>query len=625
MTSLQHEQIEHHLTTLRGLLAARAPFSSLPTEQRNQLAAAAQVLQFRPGDMVLDGFADPSSDVYMVLAGKVGLWHEVESRGHPDDTEERGAFFGFSAMLTGRSVGPRARALSDAVVARIPGPVADAAFQTPAGARFLTEHLLSFADRARNLPGFATVGALVDQEPTVVDADTPLVEVGRMLTERRQPGVVVQMPDASYGLVTDGSIRRLVLAEGLSRSAPASECLSRGVPVVQAGDSAGEVLIEILGAQTDAAIVTDRHGHLAGVVGLREFSLSPTTADVALHEQLRLAGSADELVERARQTPEVLSSLLYRGLSADKVIRVLSGLVDIVVRRALHLCFEQHPELPMEGFTWLALGSNGRREAVLSSDIESAVAFPDGTPEHVMDAYRAVFADVDRLLARAGFAGDDHGVSARHRILARTVGQWREAASGWLADPARDKGAIMISLLVDSRTVFGEPLLAETTEALNDLRRHPVTMRLLLNDALAERARHRQWDAPWRRSSTIDIKHDAVTPLVNLARWVGLAVHSGQLTTPDRLRAAAGTSLLTTRQGPVLAEAFEVLQRVRLRHQLMQWRRGEQPSDLIDVDALSPIDRSILGEAVREISQAQKRLGNVAAWSDTDDWQLGRP
>lgn len=608
---------------LARLLGEVAPFSSLSPSQVDALVAAAQLVEHKPGALVLDGFRSPSADVYVVVTGRIGLWQEVDAKGHPNEVQGPGAFFGFSAVLTGRAVGPLVRALTRTTVARIPGPVAEPAFETPTGARFLVEHLLSFAELANALPGFTTTGSLVDQDPVVVGADEPVREVARALTERRLPGVVVTLADGSYGLVTDGSIRRRVVVEGLSPDAPASEALARGVPVVQLGDSAGEVLLEVLEARTEAAIVTDRRGHLSGVVGLREFALSPTTADVALHEQLRLAPTGDELVQLARQVPDMLAQLLRHGLATAQVVKVHSALVDTLVRRSVELCLAGHDDLGTEEFTWLALGSNGRRESVLSSDIESAVVFPNGTSEERMLRYREVFADVDALLERTGLEGDGHAVSARHRILARTVDEWDAAAQQWLRDPWRDKGGVMISLLVDSRPIVGDPHLAEASARLLDLKSHPTTMRLLLNDALSTRARLRQREmVPWRRQARFDIKRDAVLPLVNMARWVGLAVRADRLSTPDRLRAAGGTSLLDERQAAVLAEAFDVLQRVRLRAQLLQVQSGLSPSDRIDLDLVSPIDRTIIGEAVHEITLAQRRLANLA---DTLETEVLRP
>ncbi|MBO3142025.1 putative nucleotidyltransferase substrate binding domain-containing protein [Dermatophilus congolensis] len=606
---------------LKTLLAEVSPFSALPLENRTRMAEAAEITTYQPGDLILDGFHHPATGVYLVMKGKVGIWQEVEAHGHPDDTLRTGGFCGFSAMLTGRTVGPRARALTKATIAFIPRHASSEAFLTSEGAQFITNHLLTLAEKTRQLPGFATTGSLIDQSPTVVDDTVPLVEVARELTQRRQPGVVVRRADGTFGLVTDGSIRRCVLAEGLPVTATAGEALARDVPTVQIGDSAGESLTQILTAKTEAAIVTDKFGDLRGVVGLREFSLSPTTADVALHEQLRLAASREELIQRSRQTPAVLSGLLSQGLAGAQVIRVHSGFGDAIVRRALELCLEEHPDLSMDGFTWLTLGSNGRRETALSSDMESAVVFLDDTDLTTRRRYRALFADVESLLEQAGFAGDDNGVSARRDIMSRTASAWQRATKAWLASPHENQGAIMISLFLDSRAVFGDVAAAAASFDLHQLRSHPATLRLLLGDALSQRPHARRHAPVFRREATFDIKKDALRPLVNLARWLGLAMQSTELSTADRLRAAEESFLLAPGQGTLLAEGFEVLQRVRLRSQIAQVQAGKPPTNTMRMSSMSPFDRSVLAEVVHEIIVAQRRLANVAAWSDTDDWR----
>nr|WP_277626777.1 putative nucleotidyltransferase substrate binding domain-containing protein [Arsenicicoccus piscis] len=272
------------------------------------------------------------------------------------------------------------------------------------------------------------------------------------------------------------------------------------------------------------------------------------------------------------------------------------------------------------------MGSNGRREAVLSSDVDSAVAFVDGTTDEQMAAYRAVFATVDVTLANAGLTSDKHGVSARSAAMSRTHTQWREAAHHWLLDPAEDKGAIMTSLLVDGRPIYGDPGLAAISTIFRDLREHPLTMRLLLIDALARRATLRSArEAPWRRSAHFDIKGHALLPLVNLARWSGLTARSTALSTVDRLHDAAGTPLLPDDTARTLAEVFEVLQRLRLRYQLLQLQEGRRPSDEVTFDLMSPIDRSIVVQAVREISTAQRRMANVAQFVDASEWTLPEP
>ena len=162
-----------------------------------------------------------------------------------------------------------------------------------------------------------------------------------------------------------------------------------------------------------------------------------------------------------------------------------------------------------------------------------------------------------------------------------------------------------------------------TATMLRTLPDHPGSMRLLLDAALENRARSRSTlDALTRRNSPFDVKRDALIALTNLARWAALLVRSPELSTPARLRAAAGTAVLPTALAHTLVESYEEIQRLRLSYQLMQIGEGRHPSDRLVVARMSSIDRSILGQAVREIANAQKRLANIAAYVSPEEWVL---
>ena len=345
------------------------------------------------------------------------------------------------------------------------------------------------------------------------------------------------------------------------------------------------------------------------------------TAGVALDEQLGTAGTVDDLATRAARVPGALGELLAGGLTSAKVIAVYSGYLDTIIRRAIGLVFAQHRELSVDAFTWLSLGSNGRREAVLSSDVDSAVAFDDAVDPDAIPAYRAAFGEVYRVLARAGLSADDHGATAQHALFARTNADWRAAAGQWLAAPAEHNGAMMTSLLVDARPIHGDPGLPAVTRVVGDLREHPGTMRLLLRESLARRARQPAGRRILvRREESFDVKENALLPVVNLARWSALSVGSAVLPTTDRLRAASGSAMVPDEQADVLVEVFDVLQRLRLRQQLLQHRAGERPSDVLLRARVSPIDRSVIRQAVREIATAQRRMDNVSHYVDIAEW-----
>ena len=152
----------------------------------------------------------------------------------------------------------------------------------------------------------------------------------------------------------------------------------------------------------------------------RHCAISPITVGVSLHEQLRRATSIEELAGFARRVPPMLGDRLSRGLAAGRVIAVYSGFLDTIIRRAIGLVFAGHPELSVDAFTWLSLGSNGRQEAVLSSDVDSAVAFDNSVDADTVVTYRAAFAEVSGVLATAGLSADDHGATAQQALFART-------------------------------------------------------------------------------------------------------------------------------------------------------------------------------------------------------------
>lgn len=610
-----------HAADLAAFLTEYPPFDALDAEALGKIARAARVQRFGDGELIHDAFVAPTDEVFVVVAGHVTLhWNTVgQVPAEPAEMLEPGAVFGFTAMLSERSLGPRAVAAGPATVARIPAALAGPAFTTPRGARFLAE-TTSVRRRSTELPTYSSVNELVASDPLVVDGSTPIGEVADQMTRRGTPAAVVRAGDEPFGLVTDALLRARVMVAGRPLSTPAREIMEPAAPTVPPQTSAAEALMLLLERDAEFLLVVEPNGRLRGVVCPRDFAISSITVGVSLHEQLRRATSIESLAGFARRVPPMLSDLLSSGLASGRVIAVYSSFLDTIIRRAIALMFARHPELSVDAFTWLSLGSNGRREAVLSSDMDSAVAFDDALPAHEFPAYRAAFGEVSGVLESAGLSADGHGATAQHERFSRTNAQWRAAGREWLADPVEHNGAMMTSLMVDGRPIHGDPGLPEVIRVFGHLRRHPGTMRLLLRESLSYRAKLRSAWFPARRPETFDIKSHALLPVVNIGRWAALSVGSAVLPTTERLRVASGSAMLPAESADTLIEVFEVLQRLRLRYQLAQYRAGETPTDVVELKRLSPLDRSVIAQAVREIAGAQRRMDNVSHFVAIEDW-----
>lgn len=615
---------DERMVSIAEFLSGYPPFDSLAADELARIAAASRLEDHASGSQIMDGFTDQVEELAVVVAGQVELWNSPDHKPDgPDEILGPGGVFGYSAMLTGSSIGPLAIAAGPVQACRIPGPIVRPVFSSLAGAEFLARKL-TVAQRTDSLSinDYGTVDELIRTAPVVGRGDMTVQQAAQKISEHHSGYIVIPCADGRFGVLTDRDIRARVVAAGGDLQQPVEQVMT--FPAITAATSApaSDVLVDILEQDLTCVPVVDPGGRLKGVVLPGDFVNAPAGVSVTLREQISRSDSIETLQERGRRMRYLVADLLRRGRPSFEVTAVLSVVTDALVRRALEMVLAEHPELDPAALTWLSLGSNARREPVLSSDVDSAVSFDESvsSPDE-MARYRAAFGEVGEVLRGCGLAGDRNGATAATPLFARTHGQWREAAQQWLVSPLDNKGMILASLLLDGRPIWGDPGATAVSEVFGELRKHPGTMRLLLAESLSYRAKVRSMrDVLSRRGGTFDIKGHALIPVINIARWAALSVQSPELGTRARLAAAAGSPMLTDDNAHTLIEVFEVLQKIRLTYQVAQVDRGEVATDVLTMQRLSPLDRSLVGQAVREVSAVQRRMENMSHYLSVKEW-----
>ena len=107
------------------------------------------------------------------------------------------------------------------------------------------------------------------------------------------------------------------------------------------------------------------------------------------------------------------------------------------------------------------------------------------------------------------------------------------------------------------------------------------------------------------------MKHGGITPITNLARTFAVASGVASNRTIDRLRAASSLGALDPDLAVGLEEAFRLLWRIRLRHQVRQLRAGDPADDQVDPRLLGPLTRRSLREAFKLITAGQRLLSTT--------------
>nr|WP_245556935.1 putative nucleotidyltransferase substrate binding domain-containing protein [Jongsikchunia kroppenstedtii] len=601
---------------LAAYLGEHAPFGAMPADSLLALGAAATEHTFRTGELIVDYLTGTPDEIWVVRSGSVALLGNRDTAGEPVDVVGPGGVFGYLALLSEGAVAFLALAGERTVAIRLPGAMVRSLFTDPSGLQYLattawdTIATRAPADRASTV----AVGAHVPRWPVFTAPDTSIRDAVRHMTDEHVSYTLVRDGSGrTVGIFTDRDLRTRVVAADCGLDQPISAVMSGPVQTVPADRIAATVLMDMLESGLRHMPVVDRRGAVLGVVEERDLVATSARQSFVVRRAIALAADTAELRAAFDRVDDLVVNLFRGGTDASGTSAVLSVMVDATVARALELELAERPQPWVRQFAWLTLGSVARREAMPSSDVDSAISWADDA-ELDPGQVRAMAARVQATLDECGLPSDTNGAVASSPRFSRSAGDWHRAAQDWLADPMSDRGLIMSSLLLDARVVHGNPALNSAPAAFSRMSiNHPNALRLQLLDALSGKPRVRSLrDIVARRGGTFDLKNHALSPIVNLSRWAGLTAGLGVATTPERLDAAVAQGALAERDARILAEVFAMVQRLRLSHQIDQLSAGQPPSDIVTMSQLSPLSRSLLTDGMREVAAVQRRVRHQA-------------
>jgi CBS domain-containing protein len=600
-------------------LIGHPPFDSLERSEVERLAAAAQDEFYASGATIFYQGAEPIQYLRMIRSGAV----EIVADGRVLDLLGEGELFGHSSMLSGLPTGFEARAAEDTLCYRIPAAIAEGSLSRPAGLRFVARSLLEpwaaeaagEASEPKVEPPLQPVGSLVRGEYVVCQPDTPIRDAAQRMAAAGATSVLVELGGGTLGIMTDRDLRARVIAAGLTGEEPVSEAMSAPAFTCAPDRLAGEVLLEMLDRGIRHFPVVTASGEILGVLEEMDLAAAQTRSSFFRRRRIALAGSVGELVDVARELRPAVVAMYDAGIAPQRIAAVYSVVVDALTRRLLELAIAAKGD-PGADFAWLALGSQARREALPSSDVDSAIVwFGEVSEDEVRPRLHAIATTVVEGLAACGLQADVHGASASDLPFVRSLVSWQRVVRSWIADPTQDKALILVSVLVDSRPVWGVHTGTPVADTFRLAPSNPALLRLLARFALSHRPptgflRGLVVESSGEHRGQLDLKHGGMLPIVDLARWAGMAAGVTSASTTERLRLAAAAETVPEGDARTLEDAFELITALRVEHQVARLRAGKPPDDHFDPEKLSSLTRTHLREAFRAVSSIQRRIAS---------------
>jgi CBS domain-containing protein len=596
-------------------LRRHPPFDTLDDSLLAAVAASAEIERHAAGELILETAAATAAHAWVVRRGSVELLVD----GRVVDVLGEGEMIGFASLLQQEPFGFVARAAEQTVAYRFPERAIRPVLERPAAVGFIARalsrgiRLLAHEREPPPAPGGRPVRELIRAPALVCAPETGVQEAARRMVAAGATCVVVELGDG-LGIVTDRDIRTRVVAAGVDAGTPLSAVMTTPAWTFAAERSGTEALLEMLDHGIRHLPVIEAGGRLIGVLDDVDLMASERRAPFRLRALIARSTDAAAVAETALELPGAVIALYDAGLPAAALSRTIASIHDTITRRLIELA---HAELgpPPVPYTWLALGSFARLEPFPSSDVDCALAWDGRDDDRAVNEWtmRLAVRVLDGLAA-SGLHPDRRGAVASSALFRRSIGAWRQAARAWVEEPDRDRGLMLLSVVVESVPVWGATnaaeLLAATFARLPD---RELMLRRVAVAALAERPPtgfRRQFVLHYggERGRALDIKRAGLLPIEALARWSGLVAGVGAASTRARLDASEAAGTLSAGDAATLADAFELFCALRMEHQVEQLRAGATPDELIDPRTLTPLTRTALKDAFRAVARVQRGI-----------------
>ncbi|WP_417601234.1 putative nucleotidyltransferase substrate binding domain-containing protein [Pararhodobacter oceanensis] len=587
------------------------PYDSLPLDELVQTATSFSRREYKPGEQVYTK-GDPLDGIYLVKRGTIevtdGVGVTVSILGPRNSFGERGL------LRDGRAV-TSATATEDSVVLVLPEVQWRHLIAVkPAFERFFSRSRA--ADARGNELSTLKVSDLMARNPVTIAMEASIAQAARLMRDNHISSLAVTEGGVLKGIVTTGDLTARVLAEGLGGETLVGQVMTRD-PLALGPDALGSDILHAMLERRIGHVPVVQDGKLKGIVTQTDLTRYQAVNSAQLVRDAAESNTADEMAQVTARIPKLLSQLVAANNAHEVVTRLITDVADTVTRRLLRLAEAQLGPAPVP-YLWLACGSQGRQEQTGVSDQDNCLILDDSVTEDDMDYFHALARFVSDGMNTAGYVYCPGDMMATNPRWCQPLRVWRRYFDSWITSPSTE-AQMLASVMFDLRPIGGHMTLFRDLEeeTLAAASRNSIFVAHMISNSL----KHQPPLGLLRGFATIrsgefknhiDMKHNGVVPVADLARVYALQARLPETNTRARIEAAEAAGVISVSGARDLVDAYDFIAQLRLEAQADLVKAGRRPDNFLAPSDLSDFERSHLRDAFVVVRTMQSALGQRA-------------
>lgn len=609
------------------------PFNLLQKDELVTISQNVKVIYLEENEFIFRQDDDVHDAFYIVKDGAIGVFRDNTIL---VDKCDEGDIFGLRAIVVKDNYLLSAKAIEESIIYSISSNLLESIIEKNIKAnKFL---IASFATNTRNPYSkddkgvlFADIEVLqqnpsnfteiqtadYSKNPVTCHPETSIKEAAKIMTDKRIGSIVITKNKKPLGIITDKDLRNKIATGLVSIDENVDKIMSSPVKTYPEYITVAEAQIAMMQHNiTHLCITKDGtpESELRGILSEHDIVVIHGNNPSVLIKEVKRAKNTEDLKIIRQKAQGLLQGYLEQKIPVFFVSKIISAINDAITKRALEFSISELGHEPPVKFSWLALGSQGRKEQLLLTDQDNALIFEDVPKEryqYTQTYFLKLAKSVTIKLNTIGFEFCPAEMMASNKKWCKTLSEWKAQFNDWITHPHEEK--IMLStIFFDYDLIYGDKNLVDelTNSIFKSIDSYEIFLNFLGLNALKNPAPlsfFRQFlvEDSGEHKDQFDIKARAMMPLIDSARLLilynNIKSHNNTIL---RLEKLAEIEPQNKELYLSCISAFKILLRFRSEQGLKHNDSGR----FIDLKSLSKNDRLKLKSCFKPIKDIQELI-----------------
>lgn len=335
-----------------------------------------------------------------------------------------------------------------------------------------------------------------------------------------------------------------------------------------------------------------------------------------LYQEIEAAQSIDTLRAIGIRMLDVARAATRAGADIKSMVQRISQLNDAITLRLIALLESTEGIRLPEGATYLALGSEGRREQTLRTDQDSAIVFVDDLPPEKLRDIECFAARLVEALEEIGVPRCPGNIMASNPQWRHSLSEWKRLLDQWITVPTPEH-MLDFGIFQGLRVLHGDKTLEkQLRDHIRAAIRHPTLF-------FPHMARHAMRFPPpltlfgrirversGEHRGKVDIKKAGIFAITVGASLLALEAGFIGGNTWEKLELLRERGVLAPGDLEAIEETFTVLVQLRLQWQLRELAANGKLTNHVDPQVMTDDERYRFRQALKGVNSFLRIMNN---------------